>query len=107
MITEQQKNTLIGIQAALEDQFQGTGIDILFLASPNNRGVFGGTIEGLACMFALNMVKYKEFDMIIKISEAMVSKHRKELEEFVKNNKPSHEIINRFGREIEDGIIKK
>lgn len=102
---EKDENELLGtIQAALETM-QGNGdIDILFLASRNNRGVLSGTLEGLAALFAYNMVAYPQFRLVIEFAQELLKKHRDEIEKFVKEERPSHEIVNNFGTDIEQMI---
>ena len=104
-IIEEQKNLIAGIHAALES-LQGVDDDILFLESRNNRGVLSGSIEGLASLFAFNMVAYPQFKLMTDLAKILYDKHREEIEKFVSENKPSHEIVNNFGNDF-DEIFKR
>lgn len=104
-MTEEQKNLVAGIHAALES-LQGTDDDILFLESRNNRGVLSGSIEGLATLFAFNMVAYPQFKLVADLARILYDKHSREIEKFVAENKPSHEIVNNFGNDF-DEIFKR
>lgn len=101
MTKEERKEILGNVQTQLEKLQGEENLDILFLASQNNRGVFGGSVEGLACLFAFNMVKYNVFRNIIKLAERLVDERSEELQEIVKNDIPTHEIVNNFGNDFE------
>lgn len=99
MTEEQQKNVLNGIQAALEEM-KDSGDDILFLESKGNRGLISGSVQGLAALFAYNMAAYPVFKLIIGMAEELYGKHRKELESFVSQNRPPHELIDNYGNDF-------
>lgn len=103
MTREEQDKVLAGIQAALEEM-KGTDDDILFLESRNNRGVLSGSIEGLAALFAYNMAVYPQFRIIIEIARQFYQDKKDALERFAALNKPTHEIVDNFGNDIEKMI---
>lgn len=107
MTKEERKEILGNVQSQLEKLQGEKELDILFLASQNNRGVFGGTLEGLACLFAFNMVKYKVFRDIVTLAENLVNEHEKEIQEFISEDAPTHEIVDTFGNDFDKWIVKK
>ena len=101
MTREEENNVLAGIQAALEEM-KGSGDDILFLVSRNNRGVLSGSIEGLAALFAWNMAAYPAFALVCEMSRKLYNSHEKELKKMVASDKPVHEIVDNFGHDFEE-----
>lgn len=103
MTTEQENNVLGGIQAALEE-LKGIDDDILFLESRHNRGVLMGSIENLTLLFAYNMAAYPQFKLIVELARKLYTEKKEILENYVKEDKPTHEIIDTFGYNVEKMI---
>lgn len=99
MTTEQQNRVLEGIQAAL-NEMEGSGQNFLFLASHRNMGVLSGSLKELAALFVFNMAAYPVFRIIIKLASDMYRKNKVEIDKLVKEDKPSHEIVNTFGYDL-------
>lgn len=109
MNEEQQKKLLDLIQKTLE-QFKDSGKDIVFFSSIGGRGMVSGTYEGLSALLLYNMVAYPQFKAIIDISVEAYPKLYDKVKEFVDEHKPSHEIVDNYGLDIEklvNNIIPK
>ncbi len=106
MTDNQIKEMLQDIQDDLE-KLKDTGTDVLFLASKNNRGVISGSMEGIAAMLLWNMIRYPELRIILELAiknyPSFVSKHGSE----VKNEVPTHEVIDTYGNDFEYVIVEK
>ena len=103
MTREQENNVLGGIQAALEE-LQGIDDDILFLESRHNRGVLMGSIENLTLLFAYNMAAYPEFRLIVELARNIYAEKKEILAAYVKEDKPTHEVVKKFEGDIEKMI---
>lgn len=84
-----------------------SGVDVLFLASKNNRGVISGSMEGIAAMLLWNMIRYPELRIILELAiknyPSFASKYGSE----VKNGVPTHEVIDTYGNDFEYVIVEK
>lgn len=92
------------IQATLE-KLKDSGDDILFITSDKNRGVISGSYEGLATLLAWNMVAYPQGKIIVDLANKIYTEMYSEIKEVVDNNKPSHEIVDNYGLDL-DKIVK-
>ena len=106
MTDKEIKELLLDIQKDLE-RLKDSGVDVLFLASKNNRGVISGSMEGIAAMLLWNMIRYPALRLILELAiknyPSFASKYGSE----VKNNVPAHEIIDNHGRDFEYMIVEK
>ena len=67
MIDKEKRELLQDIQDDLE-KLKDEGVDILFLASLNNRGVITGDMNGIMAMLMFNMMRYPQMKFIIHAS---------------------------------------
>lgn len=105
MTMEQENNVLGGIQAALEE-LQGIDDDILFLESRHNRGVIMGSVENLTLLFAYNMAAYPQFRLIVELARKIYAEKKDFLTAYVKENKPTHEVVEKYDTDVEE-MLKK
>lgn len=106
MTDKEIKELLLDIQKDLES-LKDSGVDVLFLASKNNRGVISGSMEGIAAMLLWNMIRYPALRLIMELAiknyPSFASKYGSE----VKNNVSAHEIIDNYGFDFEYVIVEK
>lgn len=99
MTTEQQNRVLEGIQAAL-NEMEGSGQDFFFLAGHKNMGVVSGSLQGLAALLIFNMAAYPVVRVILKLALEVYKKNKVVIDKLVKEEKPSQEIVNYFGKDF-------
>ena len=100
------KELLQDIQNYLE-RLKDSGVDILFLASMNNRGVISGSMEGIAAMLLFNMIRNPRFRTIMKLAIKNYPSFAQKYGSEVKNGVPAHEVIDTYGNVFEYVIVEK
>ena len=106
MTEKEIKELLQDIQDDLE-KLKDLGVDVLFLASKNNRGVISGSMEGIVAMLLFNMIRYPQFRAIM---EATIKNYPSFAQKFgsdILNDAPAHEIIDNYGQQLEYIIVEK
>lgn len=101
MTREEENEMLNQVQRQLE-KMKGSDDDILFIESRCNRGLLQGSIENLALMLAWNMVAYPAFELIVELATKVVSEKRIEIKQIVKEEKPVHEIVDKYGNDFDE-----
>ncbi len=93
MKQEEIKRSLDEIQNTLE-KMNGQEVDLIFLASVNNRGVFNGSQEGIGALLIWNMAKYPVIRQIVLAAVDYYLQNSHDIDNVVRTDNPEHEIVN-------------
>ena len=100
------KELLQDIQDDLE-KLKDTGVDVLFLASKNNRGVISGSMEGIAAMLLFNMIRYPQFRAIMEATIKNYPSFAQKYGSDILNDAPAHEMVDNYGSQLEYVIVER
>jgi len=103
-MSEPNKSEVLDLIQATLEKLKDSGDDVLFMSSDKNRGVLSGSYEGLSSLIAMNMVAYPQFKIIVDLAITLYRTKYKEIKELVDKDKPSHEIVDNYGADIESII---
>lgn len=93
MKQEEIKRSLDEIQNTLE-KMNGQEVDLIFLASVNNRGCFNGSQEGIGALLIWNMAKYPVIRQIVLAVVDYYLQNSHDIDNVVRTDNPEHEIVN-------------
>ena len=100
-MTEQEKRALLqDIQDDLE-KLKDEDVDILFLASLNNRGLITGGVNGIIAMLLYNMMRYPQMKYIIEKAVEFYPAYAPQMQLDVMAGQPAHEIVDKYGLDVE------
>ena len=106
MKENEKRELLQDIQDDLE-KLKDEGVDILFLASLNNRGVITGDMNGIMAMLMFNMMRYPQMKFIMEKVVELYPVYAPQMQLEVMAGQPAHEVVDNYGMDVERMMSKE
>lgn len=105
MKENEKRELLQDIQDDLE-KLKDEGVDIVFLASLNNRGVITGDMNGIMAMLMFNMMRYPQMKFIMEKVVELYPVYAPQMQHEVMAGTPVHEVIDTYGMNVERMVTR-